>query len=79
VVITAMDAAGVYLVTKGAETVATVTLLWHDPSFWKEREDAAFVHRLAVRRGHPGLGRSLLDWAADQARLKAAPTYAWTV
>jgi GNAT superfamily N-acetyltransferase len=70
VVISAMDGADLYVVAKGVEVVATITLQWHDPSFWGERDDAAFVHRLAVRRGHSGLGRSLLDWAAEQARSK---------
>jgi GNAT superfamily N-acetyltransferase len=68
VITSAIDSDGVYVVTKGVEAVATISLQRHDPSFWGERDDAVFVHRLAVRRGHSGLGRSLLDWAAKQAR-----------
>jgi GNAT superfamily N-acetyltransferase len=50
-------------------TVATVTLQWSDPMFWGERDDAAFVHRLAVRRSHAGIGLRLLDWAKQQTML----------
>ena len=70
VIVSALDSADLYVVAKGEKAVATITLQWHDPSFWGERDDAAFVHRLAVRRGHTGLGRRLLDWAAEQARSK---------
>jgi GNAT superfamily N-acetyltransferase len=56
-----------YVATIAAEIVGTVTLQWSDPSFWGDREDAGFVHRLAVRRSHAGWGRTLLDWAEQKA------------
>ena len=56
-----------YVATIGNEIVGTVTLQWRDPPFWGERQDAGFVHRLAVRRTHAGCGRTLLDWAEQQA------------
>jgi hypothetical protein len=59
---------GLFVATEGSVMVATVTLLWSDPSFWGDRDDAGFVHRLVVRRTHAGMGRTVLDWAADQVR-----------
>src|SRR5437879_5282141 len=56
-----------YVGVVAAETVATVTLAWSDPPFWGDRADAAFVHRLAVRRSHAGLGRLLMEWAERHA------------
>jgi GNAT superfamily N-acetyltransferase len=58
-----------YVATIGDGTgiVGTVTLQWSDPPFWGERQDAGFVHRLAVRRSYAGLGRTLLDWAEQKA------------
>jgi ribosomal protein S18 acetylase RimI-like enzyme len=64
----AMDSGDLYVAMERNEIVATVTLQWRDPSFWGERNDAAFVHRLAVRRSHAGIGQRLLRWAANQAR-----------
>jgi len=63
-----VDSGGLFVATEGSVIVATVTLLWSDPSFWGDRDDAGFVHRLVVRRTHVGLGRTVLDWAADQVR-----------
>jgi GNAT superfamily N-acetyltransferase len=56
-----------YVATVEDEIVGTVTLQWLDPPFWGERQNAGFVHRLAVRRAHAGCGRTLLDWAEKQA------------
>lgn len=50
-------------VTDEGTIAGTLTLLWSDPIFWGERDDAGYVHRLAVRRSHAGIGRPLLDWA----------------
>ncbi|RHA43636.1 GNAT family N-acetyltransferase, partial [Cellulomonas rhizosphaerae] len=50
---------------------ATVRLLWSDPDFWGDDDaPAVYVHGLMVarRRSGDGLGRALLDWAADQGR-----------
>jgi GNAT superfamily N-acetyltransferase len=55
-----------YLARIAGEPVATLALLWSDPTFWGEqREDAGYVHALAVRRSRAGrgLGARLLDWA----------------
>jgi ribosomal protein S18 acetylase RimI-like enzyme len=56
-----------YVAGVGTTLVGTVTLQWADPPFWGDRQDAGFVHRLAVRRSHAGVGRSLLDWAEQAA------------
>jgi ribosomal protein S18 acetylase RimI-like enzyme len=55
-----------FVATVDAAIVGTVTLQWSDPPFWGDRDDAGFVHRLAVRRSHAGSGRSLLQWAEEQ-------------
>jgi predicted N-acetyltransferase YhbS len=55
-----------YVATDGDSVVGTVTLQWSDPPFWGDRNDAGFVHRLAVRRSHPGSGLTLLQWAEGQ-------------
>ena len=50
--------------------VATLALMWSDPTFWGDRpHDAGYVHALAVRRAWAGrgLGARLLDWAQEQA------------
>jgi GNAT superfamily N-acetyltransferase len=55
-----------YVATEGDSVVATITLEWSDPSLWGQRQDAGFVHRVAVRRAHAGLGRSMMEWAERQ-------------
>lgn len=58
-----------HLARLDGETVATLALLWSDPTFWGERpDDAGYVHALAVRRRHAGrgLGGRLLAWAEEQ-------------
>jgi GNAT superfamily N-acetyltransferase len=59
-----------YVATEDGDVVGTVTLLWSDPPFWGDRQDAGVVHRLAVRRSHTGSGRALLDWAEGQVVAK---------
>jgi ribosomal protein S18 acetylase RimI-like enzyme len=65
--VAALTARGeLYLARLGREPVATVALLWSDPTFWGERPpDAGYVHALAVRRAQAGrgLGARLLEWA----------------
>jgi GNAT superfamily N-acetyltransferase len=59
-----------YVVKLGAETAGTITLLWDDPTFWGERPpDAAYVHKLAIRRhfAGQGVGAAVVDWADAQA------------
>lgn len=66
--ITALVGEGTLFVgVQGTEIVATVTLQWSDPGFWGAREDAGFIHRLAVRRSHSGVGTALIEWADRQA------------
>jgi GNAT superfamily N-acetyltransferase len=55
-----------YVATDAGAVVGTVTLQWSDPPFWGDRDDAGFVHRLAVRRSQAGLGRAVLAWVEGQ-------------
>jgi hypothetical protein len=55
-----------YVVVAGGDIVGTVTLQWSDPTFWGDRADAGFVHRLAVSRSHSGLGPTIMNWAEQQ-------------
>ena len=55
--------------------VATVTLQWSDVFFWGDvggDATAGYIHRLAVRRAHGGvgLGERLLDWVDDRIRAR---------
>lgn len=54
------------------EAVGTIKFQLHDPVFWPDTpaDEAAFIHRLAVRRAFAGgqLSALLLRWAADRAR-----------
>jgi GNAT superfamily N-acetyltransferase len=46
----------------------TITLDWDDP-LWSDLDGTAgYVHRMAVSRSAPGLGATLLDWAAATSR-----------
>jgi GNAT superfamily N-acetyltransferase len=57
-----------YLAWDGAEAVGTFSLQPSDSGMWGERPpDALYLHRLAVRRSHRGLGRELLAWAERAA------------
>jgi ribosomal protein S18 acetylase RimI-like enzyme len=50
----------------------TLTLNWSDP-LWTDlgpTDVAGYVHRLTVRRETRGLGKALLDWAADEIRAR---------
>jgi GNAT superfamily N-acetyltransferase len=47
---------------------ATVTMDWSDAVWAKVPGNAAYLHRLAVRRRSSGLGRVILAWAAGVAR-----------
>ena len=55
----------------------TLKFQQEDPEFWPDRPagEAAYVHRLAVRRTFAGRGFStaLLRWAADEARALGRP------
>lgn len=51
------------------EAVVAALLEWEDETFWPGVADAAFIHRLAVRRSAAGQGhaKALLDWALKEA------------
>jgi GNAT superfamily N-acetyltransferase len=56
----------VYVAEIDGDVVATVTLLWNDPTYWGDRPpDAAYVHKLAVRRACAGrrIGSAIVEWA----------------
>jgi GNAT superfamily N-acetyltransferase len=54
------------------DAAGTVKFQLEDPEFWPDRprDNAAYIHRLAVRRSVAGRGVSeaLMAWAADRAR-----------
>jgi GNAT superfamily N-acetyltransferase len=60
-----------FLARHEGEAVGTIKFQLHDPVFWPDSpaDEAAFVHRLAVRRAFAGgqLSPLLLRWAADYA------------
>jgi GNAT superfamily N-acetyltransferase len=61
-----------FLAWVAGEAAGTVRFQLEDPLFWPDApsSEAAYVHRLAVRRRFAGSGVStaLLTWAADRAR-----------
>jgi len=62
----AVERGEVYVAEVDREVVATVTLLWDDPTYWGARPaDAAYVHKLAVRRACAGrrIGSAIVEWA----------------
>jgi GNAT superfamily N-acetyltransferase len=66
----AIDRGEVYLAELDGDAVATVTLLWDDPTYWGERPpDAAYVHKLAVSRACAGqrIGDATVEWADGTA------------
>ena len=56
----------------GDELAGTVKFQLRDELFWPDKppDEAAFVHRFAVRRAFAGghVSGALLEWAADRAR-----------
>ncbi|MEV1314816.1 GNAT family N-acetyltransferase [Micromonospora arborensis] len=56
-----------WLIEINNETAGTVTLDWVDPIWADVGGQAAYVHRMAVRRWASGLGTVILAWAADTA------------
>ncbi|MGB7159886.1 MAG: GNAT family N-acetyltransferase [Tepidisphaeraceae bacterium] len=61
-----------FLAWCGDEPVGTLKCLVEDPLFWPEAggDEALYLHRLAVRRAHAGMGLSqaMLRWAVAQAQ-----------
>lgn len=62
-----LGAGQVWLAESGGAAVATLALDWSDP-LWPDDGRAGYLHRLAVGRGFPGLGATLLDWADGEVR-----------
>jgi len=66
-------AAGLYFIAEcDGETAGTVRFQLEDAMFWPDdpRANAAYVHRLAVRRRYAGTGLStvILSWAVERTR-----------
>ena len=66
-------AAGEFFIAEaGGGPVGTLKFQWEDPLFWPDQPEgeAAYIHRLAIRRSASGGGvsRALMDWAAARAR-----------
>jgi GNAT superfamily N-acetyltransferase len=61
-----------FLARSAGDFAATMRYQHIDAEFWPEADptEAAYVHRLAVRRRYAGRGlaATLLQWAADRAR-----------
>jgi GNAT superfamily N-acetyltransferase len=67
----------VYLAILDGKPVGTLTLQWQDKKFWGDvPDDAAYVHRIAIRRacGGKGLGRQLLQ-SAESTAAKVGKTF----
>jgi GNAT superfamily N-acetyltransferase len=56
----------------GPEAAGTVKFQLEDPEFWPDRpgDNAAYIHRLAVRRKFAGglISTALMTWAVERAR-----------
>jgi GNAT superfamily N-acetyltransferase len=67
-----VDAGLFFIAERDGNAAGAVRFQLEDEVFWPDldRDDSAFVHRLAVRRPYAGQGIStaLLQWAADHAR-----------
>src|SRR4029078_3552556 len=62
----AIERGEVYVAELDGDVVATVTLLWDDPTYWGDRPpDAAYVPKLSVRRARAGrrIGTAIVEWA----------------
>jgi GNAT superfamily N-acetyltransferase len=61
----------VYLARLDDQIVGTITVQWSDPLWWGDTPmDAAYFHRLAVKRefAAKGFGRALIGWAENKAK-----------
>lgn len=63
-----VDDGETWLVEVGGLVSATVTLDWSDSVWAGVQGNAAYLHRMAVRRRSRGLGAVILAWAAGVAR-----------
>jgi GNAT superfamily N-acetyltransferase len=72
-IIVADVAAGLYFLAQlGENPVGTVRFQLEDPAFWPDAlpQEAAYIHRFAIRRQYAGTGAStiLLHWAVARTR-----------
>jgi len=70
--------AGIFFLAEySGESAGTMKFQLEDPMFWPEAREgeAAYVHRLAVRRRHAGMGVStaLLRWAVERTGALGRP------
>jgi GNAT superfamily N-acetyltransferase len=70
--------AGIFVLAEyQGESVGTMKFQLEDPLFWPGalEDEAAYVHRLAVRRRYAGMGVSiaLLRWAVERTRALGRP------
>jgi GNAT superfamily N-acetyltransferase len=67
-----VDAGLFFLAECGGEAAGTVKFQLEDSLFWPEvpQGDAAYIHRLAVRRRYAGgeVSAAILHWASERAR-----------
>jgi GNAT superfamily N-acetyltransferase len=65
----AFERGDLYVARSGGEIAATFTLQWEDELFWGPQPPVAgYIHAVAVRREHAGLGRELIEWAVRAVR-----------
>jgi GNAT superfamily N-acetyltransferase len=70
--------AGIFFLAEySGESAGTMKFQLEDPMFWPEMHEgeAAYVHRLAVRRRYAGMGVStaLLRWGVERTRVLGRP------
>lgn len=58
----------VLVAREGADLTAVMALFSHDPRWQDDGVTAYYVHHLATDPQHPGLGRTMLDYAEQYAR-----------
>jgi|SRR5581483_202912 len=65
----------VYLISKGAMAIGTVSVLWEDPISWGEKGTdgkAGYLHGLAIlpNYNHKGIGQAIIKWAQEYIKSK---------
>jgi ribosomal protein S18 acetylase RimI-like enzyme len=63
-----------YLARVDKSIAATFVLQWEDELFWGEQPPVAgYIHAVAVRREHAGVGRQVIEWAERAVREAGRP------
>ena len=58
-----------YVIRVGEAIAGTFVLQWEDELFWGEQPPVAgYIHAVAVRREHAGIGRQVIGWAEENVR-----------